>query len=172
VPVIAISRAPIPLVTRLPSPQLPGLSTEGAWFFADNNLWRVPYSGGQPHLVAPGLAGGALRGEPRPAPDGQKVAFACGSDPCLMALPGGQGDGMANVQRATALEPAEVACSPAGSLLAIVDRSANQAAPVRLAVVGRDAKVVLQVEIAPSDVTEAPHWTPDGGDVFVQTYPT
>jgi Sigma-70 region 2 len=120
------------------------LSAEGAWFFADNNLWPVPCSGAQPHLVAAGLAGGALRGEPRPAPDGQQVAFACGSDLCLMALSGGQGDGMANVQRATGLEPAEIAWSPAGSLLAVIDGSANPAVPLQLAVVGRDAKIACK----------------------------
>ena len=43
--------------------------------------------------------------------------------------------------------------------------------PAKLAVVDGDGHVVFTTEIAPSDVTEAPQWTPDNRTVLVQTYP-
>jgi Tol biopolymer transport system component len=167
-----VGQPPIPLVTRLSSAQQPGLSADGVWFFADGNLWRAAYSGGQPHLVASGLGATEPSGEPRPAPGGGQVTFACSVDLCLMPLSSAQANGTpTSIQRAAGLEPAEISWSFDGSLLAVVDRSSNPGVPVKLAVVGRDGQVIFSSEIAPSDVTEAPQWTPDGKTVLIQTYP-
>jgi len=43
--------------------------------------------------------------------------------------------------------------------------------PVRLMILSRDGQELLARVIAPEEATEAPQWTPDGGAVFVQTYP-
>src|SRR6185369_1510923 len=67
------SPQPTPIVTRLPSAQLPGLSSDGIWFFADGSLWRAGYVGGTPVAMVTGLAASQPRGQPRPAPGSQQV---------------------------------------------------------------------------------------------------
>ena len=42
---------------------------------------------------------------------------------------------------------------------------------MRLVILSRDGATLLRRDIAPRDVTDPPQWTPDGGAVFVQTYP-
>jgi len=151
---------------------LPGLGTDGVWFFADGNLWRSAYAGGQPTLVPANLAANSVRGEPRPAPGGQQVAFACGASLCLLPLRAGQPDGaLTAISQGAGLEPSEIAWAADGSRLAVVDRSSNPSLAVNLAIVSREGTVIFTAEIAPSDVAESPQWTSDGKTVLVQTYP-
>jgi hypothetical protein len=172
VPTNSIGHQAVPIVTRLPTAQLPGLSAEGIWFFADGNLWRGAYAGGEPQLIASGLASENVRGEPRPGPGGQQAAFACGANLCLMPLRGGQPSGaLITLAQAAGLAPAEMTWSADSSLLAVVDRSSNPGLPVNLAIVSSAGQAISTSQIAPGDVSEAPQWTPDGKTVLVQTYP-
>ncbi len=153
------------LVTGLASPQLPGLTAEGVWFFSDGKLWRAPYAGGDPQLLAD-LPGVALRDfAPRPAPGGERVAFVCDGRLCLLDLSTGA------MTRLDELQPAEMTWSAAGDRLAVIDRDPNNLRPVWLYVLSADGTERLAAEIAPRDVTDPPQWTPDGRALFVQTYP-
>lgn len=153
------------LVTGLASPQLPGLTLDGVWFFSDDRLWRAPYAGGDPQLMAD-LSGMALRDlAPRPAPDGRRVAFVCDGALCLLNL------NTETVTRIAGLQPAEMAWSAAGDQLAVIDRDPNNLRPVWLHVLSADGTRQLVVGVAPRDVTDPPQWTPDGRAIFVQTYP-
>ncbi|MBL8058630.1 MAG: zf-HC2 domain-containing protein, partial [Anaerolineales bacterium] len=154
------------LVTGLASDQLPGLTAEGVWFFHDQTLWLAPYAGGDPQALWAGVDSPAA---PRPAPDGARLAFVCGRALCLAAP-----DGSA-LQEVAAPEPwrklAELAWSPDGGQLAVIDRDPNNLGPVRLSVVARAGAAGAPVEIAPRDVTDPPQWTLDGQAVLVQTFP-
>jgi dipeptidyl aminopeptidase/acylaminoacyl peptidase len=99
------------------------------------------------------------------------VAFACGLDLCLLPLPNANGNAASSLRRVQQLEPAELSWSMDGALLAVVDRSANPGPAVTLAVVSTDGVVQFSRAIAPTDVTDAPQWTPDGQTILVQTYP-
>src|SRR5260370_37273838 len=77
----------------------------------------------------------------------------------------------ATLPQPAGLEPAEMAWSADGSLLAVIDRSSNPGPPVKLAVVTAGGQVNFTSDIAPGDVSEAPQWTPDDKTVLVQTYP-
>lgn len=153
------------LVTGLASSQLPGLTASGVWFFSDDKLWRAPYAGGDPQLMAE-LSGVALGDfAPRPAPAGERVALVCGGALCLLDLRTNA------MTRVNALQPAEMAWSSSGDRLAVIDRDPNNLRPVWLYVLSADGTEQLAVEIAPRDVTDPPQWTPDGRAIFVQTYP-
>jgi hypothetical protein len=167
----AVSRAeveyflPNNLVTGLASPQLPGLAADGVWFFLDDRLWRAPHTGGEPQLIAE-LSGNAPGGfAPRPAPDGERVAFACGGNLCLLNL------STQAVTRLSELRPAEMTWSAAGDRLAVIDRDPNNLRPVLLHVLSASGEIELSVDVAPRDVTDPPQWTPDGRAILVQTYP-
>jgi Tol biopolymer transport system component len=64
-----------------------------------------------------------------------------------------------------------MAWSPDGTRLAIVSRDLNNLRPVELIIASRAGVEQLRVEVAPRDVTDAPQWAPDGGAVFIQTFP-
>lgn len=153
------------LATALESDRLPGLTVEGAWFFSGDSLWLAPYNGNPAILLLPNLPARQMASSPRPAPDGLRLAYSCGSDLCVLDRDGGH-----PAQRES-LEASEIAWSPDGSRLAVIDRDPNNLRPVRLAILSRDGKELLIREIAPGEATEAPQWTPDGSAVFVQTYP-
>jgi Tol biopolymer transport system component len=160
--------APSRVVTGLPTPDLPGLTPDGLWFFNQSDLWMAPYTGGPARLVRPGLL--EASGQPRPSPDGRTLAFRCGRDLCLSPVrpdPAGE----AAVTRVGDVPVAEAAWAPAGDRLAVVARDANFVGPVRLVILGLDGQIELDAPIAPLDVTEAPEWTPDGELVLVQTFP-
>jgi hypothetical protein len=161
-------QAPVPLAAQLATAQLPGLTAEGVWFFSEGSLWLTPYAGGQPRLVLSGADVVQAGGQPRPSPDGGTIAFACGSSLCLAAGPDGARPAL---KRVAGLVAAEMAWSPEGARLAVVDRDPNRSRPVRLIVLTVDGQVIHDGEIAPGDVAESPQWTPDGQAIFVQTYP-
>lgn len=154
--------APYQVVTGLFSERLPGLTAEGLWFVSEGRLWRAPYSGGAPVLLQ---AAAASQEAPRPAPDGGRVALACGEALCLSGATGEA------AVRVPGLTPAEMTWTADGTQLAVVDRDRNNQRPVRLWVFTRAGAPTLTVEIAPRDVTDPPQWTPDGAAILVQTYP-
>jgi hypothetical protein len=163
---------PVQLVTGLSTSDLPGLTQDGAWFFAEGTAWIAPYEGGDARPALTGLANWAPRGAPRPSPDNARLAFACGAQVCLVEdLPSQLGARASNVHAQTVANAAELAWSPDGSRLAIVTRDPNGLRPVDLVILDGTGAEVLAVEIAPRDVTDTPQWTPDNGTVFVQTYP-
>jgi hypothetical protein len=154
------------LVTGLLSDQLPGLTEQGVWFISENALWLAPYAGGQPQRL---LEQVNSRIAPRPTPDGTRVVTGCGNALCVL-----------EVQNSQALNPreilsrmgeAQVAWSPDGTQLAVIDRDPNNLRGVRLKVLTLDGTETVNVEIAPRDVTDSPQWTPDGQVIFVQTFP-
>lgn len=150
------------LVTGLSSDQLPGLTQEGVWFFADNTLWRAPYDGGAPAIIATDVTSSFA---PRPAPDGERVAYNCLGILCLADTQGGE------PLRVEGLRPVEIAWSADGARLAVIDRDPNNLRAVRLWVIARTGEVLFNLAIAPRDVTDPPQWTPDGSAIFVQTFP-
>jgi hypothetical protein len=157
----ATRAGPLVLVTGLNTDQLPGLSAEAAWFFANNALWRAPYDGGQPIMILEAMSSYA----PRPSPDGTRVAYACGNAVCLV-----DGDGK-NQAKAAGLQASEMAWSPDGRQLAVIDRDPNNLSAVRLIILSREGEVRWEADIAPRDATDPPQWTPDGNAVFIQTFP-
>jgi len=160
------------LVTGLQSDALPGLTTDGAWFFSDGSAWVVGYEGGAPTLALGGLEDYSPQAAPQPAPDGRSVAFPCGTALCLVPdLQDQMGTTSPRVMRTTVTPVAELAWSPAGDWIAVVTRDPNNLRPVELTVVGPAGELGLTVGIAPRDATEAPQWLPDGRAILVQTYP-
>lgn len=151
------------LVTSLNTAQLPGLTAEGAWFFSEGALWLAPYDGTPAQRLTTNLQHPTLA--PRPAPDGQTFAYACGVALCLAWRDGSL------VGEPQPMNVAEIAWHPAGKTLAIVDRDPNDLRPVRVVVLWRFGGVRWAGEVAPRDVTDAPQWTPDANALFIQTYP-
>jgi len=88
-----------------------------------------------------------------------------------LPLPNAGVNAASSLRRVQQLAPAELAWSMDGALLAVVDRSANPGPAIALAVVSADGVVQFSRAIAPTDVTDAPQWTPDGQTILVQTYP-
>lgn len=151
------------IVTALPDPALPGLTAQGIWFFSDSALWLAAYTGGAPTRLIANLPD--PRFAPRPTPDGQTIAYACGGDVCFSNV---GGERLATVARVTW---AEASWNLAGTVLATIDRDPNNLRPVYLRLLTPAGETVAAAEIAPLDVTDAPQWTPDDRAIFVQTYP-
>ena len=156
------------LATALPTDKLPGLTRQGVWFIFEDGLWRIPYEGGAPQPMITGL----LPQRPnqsayaRPAPDGERLAYACQpSLLCLINADATQPDQQIEVRTA------EMAWSPDGKRLAVIDRDPNHRYPVRLVILSRKGETLLTRDIAPHGAVDPPQWTPDGGMIFVQTYP-
>jgi hypothetical protein len=157
--------APIALATALTADKLPGLTAQGAWFFSDKSLWLAPFDGSPAQRLVADLVTDKPALPPRPAPDGTRLAFGCGSELCLASVDG------AIDARVPLPGAAEATWAADGTRLAVVDRDPNDLRPVRLVILSRDGETLLTRDIAPRDVTDPPQWTPDGGAVFVQTYP-
>lgn len=153
------------LVTGLASAQLPGLTRDGVWFVSEGRLWRAPYAGGDAQLMDEVSVTPRAEFAPRPAPDGQRVAFACAAGVCVLDLTTNAVTQVGNLQ------PAEMAWSADGERLAVIDRDPNNLRPVLLHVLSAGGDVEWSVEVAPRDVTDPPQWTADGRALFVQTYP-
>jgi hypothetical protein len=152
----------VTLATGLGVEQLPGLTGQGAWFFSEDALWRAPFDGGQPtRLLAETFSDLA----PRVTTDGLRVAYACAEGLCFVNADGSGLTTLAGVY------PDEMTWSPDGSALAIVDRDRNNLRPVQLIIATPSGGELSRFEIAPRDVTDAPQWTPDGGALFIQTFP-
>lgn len=158
---------PRSLVTALGSSQLPGLNAQGIWFFSEDSLWLAPYDGAPELLRADVMP--RSHGAPRPSPDGTRVAYACGvGGACVLDVRG------AAAGTELDLEPgdmAEMAWSPDGTRLAIVNRDPNGLRPVRLLAVSAAGKLGLSLDIAPDGAADPPLWLPDGSGLLVQTYP-
>ena len=160
--VSARSAGPVTLVTGLNTDQLPGLTAEGAWFFTNDALWRAPYDGGQPTLILQDVSSGRA---PRPSVDSQRVAYACGNAVCLVDVDS------TNPSQVKGNLADEMAWSPDGAQLAVIDRDPNNLSAVRLIVLSRAGEKRWEAPIAPRDVTDPPQWTPDGNAIFIQTFP-
>jgi hypothetical protein len=102
------------------------------------------------------------------APDGQHAAIACSYGLCLVPNLSGQSK---RVVLVSGLHLAEIAWSPDGSGLAVVDRDPNRATPVRLVVSTSHGASVLQELAAAEAVAEAPQWPPYGLSNLGQAYP-
>jgi hypothetical protein len=160
------------LATSLESAELPGLTTEGAWFFSEGTVWIAPYDGGRTQLAVGGLADYRPRGAPRPTPDKTRLAFGCGGALCLLPdLLGQIGGPAAGVQEIPIASVAELAWSGDGAHLAVISRDPNGLLAVTLYVVDADGEVVREAEVAPRNATDTPQWTSDGSAILVQTYP-
>src|SRR5574341_1463650 len=157
--------APTALATALVTDKLPGLTGQGAWFFSEGSLWLAPFDGSPARRLVSNLVSGNPVLPPRPAPDGSRLAFTCGAELCLATV-----DGTINA-RVLLPGAAEVTWASDGARLAAVDRDVNELRPVRLVILSRDGATLLRRDIAPRDATDPPQRTPDGGAVFVQTYP-
>jgi dipeptidyl aminopeptidase/acylaminoacyl peptidase len=157
----AESVSPRTLVTGLASPDLPGLTAAGVWFFTADGLWLAPYAAGAPTRLAALPAPADLA---RPSPNGARLAYRCNSSLCLANT-----DLSANVT--IRLRPDEMAWSPDGQQLAVIDRDLNNLRAARLVVLSAAGEVQLTAPIAPRDASDAPQWTPDGRVIFVQTFP-
>ncbi|MCL5952423.1 MAG: hypothetical protein M1132_12015 [Chloroflexi bacterium] len=148
---------------------LPGITREGAWYAKQGELWIAPLGGGAPRRVGalPGLAPRAS-GPPldivvRPSPDGARVAYTCGEVLCLQDREGGNG-------LTLPISAGEMSWSRDGSRLAVVHGDYSR--PAALTILKRDGTIERQLELAPNGQVDAPpQWTPDGGRLFVQTYP-
>lgn len=154
----------VTLVTGLATPALPGLTAQGVWFHREGALWRAPYGGGASTQVAvhPTLNDAA---SPRPTADGRQVAYACAQTLCLLDTTTGDVTGVPEISAA------EIAWSPAGDRLAVIDRDTNNLRPVVLRILTASGEAVWQADMAPRDATDAPLWTPDGRVVLVETFP-
>jgi len=128
-------------------------------------LWLAPFDGSPAQRLVADLVTDKPALPPRPAPDGTRLAFGCGSELCLASVDG------AIDARVPLPGAAEATWAADGTRLAVVDRDPNDLRPVRLVILSRDGETLLTGDIAPRDVTDPPQWTPDGGAVFVQTYP-
>lgn len=154
------------LVTGLRTEQLPGLTAEGVWFVSDNALWLASYEGSPPQRLLERVTSTLA---PRPAPNGEFVALECGMALCLFDVQGGQA--LNPRELLLGMGEAQMAWSPDGTQLAVIDRDPNNLRAVRLKVLATDGTERLSVEIAPRDVTDPPQWTPDSQTIFVQTFP-
>ncbi len=150
---------------------LPSLTGQGLWYAQDGALWLMDYESGESIRVTD------LLGSGRPSsslivswplavsPDGSRVAYACGSNLCLMNTDGG------NRQTISAAGIRSIAWDAGGARLAAVSLDSNNFGPVRLLIVSREGDLRRDVAIAPRDAADPPQWTPDGQWVFVQTFP-
>jgi len=157
---------PRSLVTALGGDQLPGLNAQGIWFFAEGSLWLAPYDGA-PQLVRAAVTP-EPHGAPRPAPDGARVAYACSMSACLLDVRGTDAGTTLDLEWG---DMAEIAWSPDGARLALVDRDVNGLRPVRLLAVSAAGELELALDIAPDGVADPPQWLPDGNGLLIQTYP-
>jgi len=154
------------LVTGLTTEQLPGLTSEGVWFVSEGALWRAPYGNGAPERLLERVSAAIA---PRPTPDGARVVVGCGGALCLFEVQNGQALNRREIL--FGVGEAQLAWSPDGAQLAVIDRDPNNLRGVQLRVLALDGAETLNVEIAPRDVTDPPQWTPDGQAIFVQTFP-
>lgn len=161
------------LVTGLVSDALPGLTAEGVWFLADAAAWIVDYAGGAPRLALRGLGQNHRPlGAPLPAPDGQTLAFACGTGLCLVPnLPSHLGATNPEIKFVDLANVAELSWAPDSSQIAVVTRDPNNLRPVEVVIVSRAGESIMRAAVAPRDATEAPQWLADGTGLLVQTYP-
>ncbi len=157
--------APIALATALATDKLPGLTAQGAWFFSAGSLWLAPYDGSQARRLIANLVSANPSLPPRPAPDGSRFAFACGSELCLATVDG------TLAARVPLPGATEVTWTMDGARLAVVDRDPNDLRSVQLVILDATGEMRLTRDIAPFDVTDPPQWTPDASAVFVQTFP-
>jgi hypothetical protein len=138
-----------------------------------STLWRKPLDDGpEARLALPAEAAPATD-LPRTlavSPDGQRAAYACDRDACLVALSHAPGDSSLHGRPLARLpldaNGATLAWSPDG------ERLAAGAGSARLWIVDRDGRVEHALAIGPpSGEALAPQWTPDGRFVFVTTFP-
>jgi hypothetical protein len=143
---------------------LPGLTNEGAWYGEGGALWIAPFDGGPAQKLMALPAGGVTL--IRPAPDGQRLAYACSAGLCLQDR-----DGAAVVS--VAVHSLALAWNPDGTRLAAVAWDTSQYWPraATLTLIARDGTVLRQVPLAPDGPVDPPQWLPDGRHLLVQTYP-
>jgi hypothetical protein len=153
------------IATALGSDKLPGLTSQGVWFFSEGSLWRMLYDGSPPQPWLTDVVTVVPNQPPRPAPDESRIAYTCRARVFCMA------DARGKLLAMIPMQAAEATWSPDGARLAVIDRDPNNLRPVRLVILSRDGAELLAREIAPHDATDAPAWTLDGSAVFVQTYP-
>lgn len=162
-------------ITRLESLDFPGLNAEGVWYPWQGGLWLAPYDGSPPRQIAPlpDLRGAASLPElspwgegkwVRPAPDGRRIAYACGAELCLQDRDGGNRTRVGVMAR-------EVSWSPDGVRLAAVAWGSKNEEPAHLSLIRRDGSVEREWAIAPDGPVDVPQWTPDGRRIFIQTFP-
>jgi Tol biopolymer transport system component len=149
----------------------PSLTQHGVWYAQDGALWLMDWNTSESARVTdlPGL-GRTTDTFPTfwpvaVSPDGARVAYACGTDLCLMDVEGSDRRDIG----ATGIRG--IAWDRTGTQLAATSLDSNNLGPVRMLIASRDGAVQHKVEIAPRDATDPPQWTPDGKIVFVQTYP-
>lgn len=159
------------LVTGLETDKLPGLDSRGAWFFSNGSVWIAPYDGAPAVLLIPDLLPADPVLPPRPSPDGTRAAYACEEGVCVLALTPLSHSVLFRMGEGSGVRVSDLAWSRDGSMLAVIDRDPNNLRPVRLVILANDGAERLARDIAPGEATDSPQWTPDGGAVFVQTFP-
>ncbi len=143
---------------------LPGLSSEGAWYVQGGALWVAPLDGSPARRLPALPAGGATL--VRPAPDGQRLAYACSAGLCLQDRDGG-------AATAIAVHSPALAWNPGGTHLAAVAWDSSQGWPrsATLTLLTRDGMVLRQVPLTSDGPVDLPQWLPDGRHLLVQAYP-
>ncbi|NNJ12749.1 hypothetical protein EKD04_020700 [Chloroflexales bacterium ZM16-3] len=161
------------------------------YFLDEGVLWRAALAGGAPERLAalPDADAFYGMGALAVAPDGERIAYRCGSDLCLtdvqgrlltrlalgfaapQALASSTAFAASTDPNAPSLWSFELAWSPDGQQFALATAATDLRGRPTMRILSRDGEMRALIGLGPDGAVDAPQWLPAGKTLILTTYP-